>query len=427
MAVAAKNNNNINNINNKGTDIYVKILNKNLILMTAFRLCSYAVVFSIVLFAHCLAASSLSVLEQSSTLSSSRPFVSVNIVDALWNYVGEGPNNATHSHNIMRSACSRGFTIIRFAGTAYWPRNMNDLFYGNETRWYSLFDELVADAKATNCSLIPSFLWNPFLFADIAHEPLSQFIAAPSSVGRSALFRYVESIVSRYRMDPTIVAWELWNELSNMADMNMSKRTSFCAPSFGTPAYRTQQDNFSTSEMISFQALFAATIRRIDTHLNRPITSGNDVPRADAEHLRSSYHTTPRHLGPDTQEEFIKNLIDVNTHCDWVSMHLYSQGGENVRWNYTDPYNAELVLLGKAAADRVQKPFYLGEFGDPLPGPRTFSLNVLSALRQSKASLATVWVWEFYQESSTLPANFSLLPGRDEAFIGAMQDFNRGK
>jgi hypothetical protein len=39
---------------------------------------------------------------------------------------------------------------------------------------------------------------------------------------------------------------------------------------------------------------------------------------------------------------------------------------------------------------------------------------------------ATVWVWEFFQDGfSQPPAQYSLIPGRDDGIIEAMQAYNQ--
>eukprot|EP00047_Mylnosiga_fluctuans_P010586 m.17037 g.17037 ORF g.17037 m.17037 type:complete len:393 (+) comp3201_c0_seq1:43-1221(+) len=349
-----------------------------------------------------------------------RPRVSVNMVDLLWNYVGASPNNASHSREIMAAACSRGFTFIRFAGTAYWPISMQP-WINNEPAWMALFDELVADAGRAGCTLMPSFLWNPFVFSDLAGQPFQQLLNT-SSLSRSYLFGYIATVVARYANNPTIVAWELWNELTDLADVNQDNATDYCAPPLGTPAHRTRQDNFSTDDLIALQRDLAANIRAIDT-MRRPISSGNDIPRSNAENMRATYHDSHQNYKPDTRDQFIKNIADVNAHVDWACVHLYP--GEGDRFGITDPNSPELMLIAASAAAAAGKPLYFGEFGDADPGPRPFSSNVLSALAGTTlVPLATIWIWEFYQYNTTTASPYSLLPGRDDAFIGVLQRFN---
>ena len=86
---------------------------------------------------------------------------------------------------------------------------------------------------------------------------------------------------------------------------------------------------------------------------------------------------------------------------------------------------AQAVRAMRAGGARAAS-LYFGEFGDPLPGNRTWTRAVLAALPAvaDVTPLATVWVWEFFQFSATEAANFSLLPGRDAAIIATMNAFN---
>jgi hypothetical protein len=95
------------------------------------------------------------------------------------------------------------------------------------------------------------------------------------------------------------------------------------------------------------------------------------------------------------------------------------------RWNITGPDNPGLLQIALTGATAAGKALYVGEFGDPLPGNRTWTAAVLGAMTQYGATRGTVWVWEFYQAGPTQPpAVFSLLPGRDSEIIAAMQAWN---
>jgi len=52
------------------------------------------------------------------------PRLSVDAVDILWAYIGEGPNNATTIRKHMDDACSRGFTYLRFAASGFAAQDM---------------------------------------------------------------------------------------------------------------------------------------------------------------------------------------------------------------------------------------------------------------------------------------------------------------
>jgi hypothetical protein len=352
--------------------------------------------------------------------------VSVNIVDALWSYVGGTPNNASHGKETLASACSRGFTFVRFAAIPYWPSQMKEQYYQNTTSWWEKVDAFLRDAEAAGCQLMPTLWWNTFVFSDVAGEPF-QAILHEGSKSRSLLFDFINSTVSHFARSRAVVAWELWNELNLLIDQSMQGSTFSCAPGMGTPASRTLADNSSTADLITLQRDMAAAIRAADP-MHRPTSSGSSIPRADAEHLRGSYHDARRDQRPDSRAEFARNLADTNQFVDWISIHMYSHG-DNMRWNYTDPIDAQLLREVAQVAASLHKPLYLGEFGDADVGPRSYSHNVLKVLAEpataAHAPLSTIWVWEFYQASPTQPSDFSLVPGRDDEMISTMRVFNQ--
>jgi hypothetical protein len=143
--------------------------------------------------------------------ASANPFVSVVAVDLLWSLLDEAPGNVTHVDGMLRDACSRGFTFIRFGGTAFWPSQMN-LYNTNATAYWSTLDTIVGLAKSHGCSLVPSLVWNLFLFSDMEHEPLGALVQPASSKAYAAMEVYVSAFVSRYSHEPAIAAWEIGNE-----------------------------------------------------------------------------------------------------------------------------------------------------------------------------------------------------------------------
>lgn len=216
------------------------------------------------------------------------PFVSVVAVDLLWSLLNEAPGNATHVDSMLRDACSRGFTFIRFAGSAFWPTQMA-LYQSNASAYFEVFDMVVSLAKAHGCGLVPSLFWNIFLFPDLVHEPAGALTQPSTSKAYAAMVAYATAAVSRYASEPAIVAWEVANEWNLVMDLNMSGRTDECAPGMGTPAVRTTADNVSTDGLMLTMTGLAETIRAADP-MHRPVTSGHALPRPQAEHLRASYH-----------------------------------------------------------------------------------------------------------------------------------------
>lgn len=316
---------------------------------------------------------------------------------------------------------------MRFAATPFWPSELQATYFTNESLYWQTFDRMIADVGVIGCRVMPSIFWQPYAWIDTFNETGGQvFDVDRESPAREAMIDYTTKIVHRYAASPVIVAWELGNEYNLIVDLSMASQSQFCiAPSKGTPLARTDADNFTTSQYMVFQQLLVTTIRQSDP-LARPISSGNAIARPFATALRATYyHPIPLGKLPlDTIEQFINITRDQNKHVDWHSAHIYA-GTDNCRWKITDPLSAELLNYCQAAALQDGKMLYVGEFGDPSPGNRTFTRNVLAAMTEAKILLGTVWIWAFFQVNTTSPADFSVIPGRDDAIITTLQAWNK--
>lgn len=378
----------------------------------------------------CCIAGALTVATSSAAaLNISKPFVSVNVVDAWWQYIGEVQGSRAESIAHMSDACTAaGFTFIRVSATSYWPDIMRDTWFTNRTAYLDLFDVFVADAEAAGCTLLLDLFWNTFLFADAVGEPLGAITdLSKPSVGRAAMLDFATAMVGRYARNRTVAGWEFGNEWNLLVDLNMTAQQPNIAPGRGTPAARTAADNFSTDGLVGLLETVTTAIAAADP-LHRPISSGMAMPRPFATALRAVYYDDPQpplgSLPNDTVAQFYAIAAAHNTGCSWMSMHMYAGNGQT-RWNITDPDSADMVAYALQAARLAGQQLYLGEFGDPVPGNRTFTRNMLAAMNDSGVAAGTVWIWEFYQQGPTAPAAaYSLLPERDASIVAAMQAWN---
>lgn len=331
---------------------------------------------------------------------------------------------------VQGAACAgAGFRVIRVSATSYWPDIMKKSYFGDEAGWWALFDTFVGDAKSAGCSLVLSLFWNPFNFPDALGEPMGRAVdmSAPS-VTRTAMVAFATSIATRYANEPAVAAWEFGNEWNLNADLNQTRQQPAIAPGRGTPPARTNADNFTMSGYTQLASQVVAAIRAVDT-LQRPVSSGNAIPRPDATWLTQSYTQPDLPLFFDTQTQFIAAAAAESGYADWVSMHFYA-GSDMARWGLTDPNSPDGVMAAAAkavAAMGPSKSLFIGEFGDPTPvGNRPFTHAVLAAMGKYGVDKGMVWVWEFYQQGPTEPAaQFSLLPSRDAVTIADMQAWNR--
>jgi hypothetical protein len=354
----------------------------------------------------------------------------VNSIDLLWNQIGQGPRGpAQVSASTLSSCKQRNLSITRFAATPYWPVDLKSTYLANRTLYWLNMQTLVATAKANNCQLVASLFFNWFCFVDVAGEPLGQSMRNASSASRALWLTYITEMVTLFKSEPAIVAWELGNELNLLVDLNLTEQQPSIAPGMGTPARRTQLDNFSTTDMISFVAWMGHAIQSLDTELRRPIGSGFATPRPSAWHLEQSYHSPERDWTADTQAQF-EGILEA-IHPDPISVvtvHYYP--GDGKRFGVQNPNSTAALEIAGKKAKSLGKTFYVGEFGNENPGPRLFSHAVLVSMAAMASSgvdvFGTIWIWEFYQFSATQVAPYSLLPGRDDEMITAMEKYNDG-
>jgi len=377
----------------------------------------------------CILVSLLNIFSNCTSSSTSLPssLVSMNMVDLYWTYSGMSPVNVSFAQQRMKDACSRGFTFIRFSSLNFWPIDINATYLANHSLYWQTMDQLINDAQSYNCLLMPSLFWQLYAFPDLFNEPTGQlFDLSQPSKARNAQVDYVKTFVQRYQNNPTIVAWELGNEYNLNVDLNATQQQPAIAPGRGTPAYRTAKDNITTDMYIQWQKLMVDTIHQYNTINPRPISSGNAITRSDATWLRDNYYNpNPPPITFDTREQFYNLSYYQNYYVDWISVHIYG-GNDNERWNYTDPYSADLLYDCQIAANYYSpaKFLYVGEFGDPLPGNRTFIKNVLAVMDNAKLTLGTIWIWEFYQDNSTTSSEYSINIGRDDDIIQYVQAWN---
>ena len=333
--------------------------------------------------------------------------VSVDIVQLWWAYSGlKMPKGQGYSgtpaeaRKAMSDASALGMQYYRFAASHYWPQQMKDTYLAAEPEYWRLMDVLFADAEKLQVGLIPSLFWNPFMFADLAGDPLSELFSNSTSTSSNMLKEYVGKFVGRYQHSPSVFAWEIGNENNLRIDLDFGRlNMSEIDTSQGTPTHRSRADNVSTANLVEFQHRVAAWIKAADKH-GHPISTGHSTPRPSAWHLARAYLQpgNSSRWEPDTEDQFDETVAIQAAGCDLVSFHYYGWV-DNVRFGRTlgDPDSAALFPFLVRAAKFVGKQWYIGEFGTRSPADRNFTLNLLDQLGTVKHGpvLATMWTWEF--------------------------------
>jgi hypothetical protein len=361
-----------------------------------------------------------------------RPYagIGLNIVDlALW-----GGNVAA-----LEEAAALGVPFVRFAAAPYWADELSRWRSDPEQYWASSLDPAIAAAERLRIRLVPDLLWNPFAFADHCNEPLAALYdsgyADGASCTRMTAQDYITQAVSRHANSSAVLFWELSNENNALVDGFMNGSTVACDPSRGTPAYRTDQDNFDTAQMVQTFGWFASLIRGADP--GRLVNAGTSMPRPFAESWRDTprAQVTRHHMDStlDNRSAFVRNLLDTNSQTDFVSAHM---GGlpdnEKRAWlqNITDP--TLLLETARAEAAARSQPFYLGEFTATVAsgGDRSYGyaetviqwvLDVHGRLGGGGGVLSSIWVFEYAAQHAT----WSIEPARDVALLDQLVAANR--
>jgi hypothetical protein len=315
-------------------------------------------------------------------LTAVRPF-GVNMNQLLFFYLGLQQGGATTARQQLHDAAAMGATYARLSATPYWPNDMTGPtgWVNHPDAYFAAFDAMIADARAAGVHLLPSFLWLPYLFCDIAGEPRGKFFE-PDSASRALFNQFVTAVVSRYKDNNAIFGWEIGNEFNFMVDAAIGScnvcnggtadHNCYLAPSLGTPCQRTDADlvylcnscrgvSSAQEDIQTFTAEVATLIRSIDTAHH--ISSGNAMPGQAQWHLAHSSPANPDYTW-DTPAEFDEVIGRFNPPpIDLLSVHLGAS--DFPRFGPSDPSGSATLLHLKALAAAANQQFYIGEYGEP--------------------------------------------------------------
>jgi len=343
--------------------------------------------------------------------------VAVNKFDLFLRFL-DGGDRQRQAVEAIEEAGRRGFAAIRFAGVGFYPKNMRN--WSNEKAYWGRFDKLVQTARDNGVRLIPTIHWNMYLFPDMAGECVQDMICDPDSRSRQYLWLYTHQIVTRYKDEPTILFWELTNEMNLGADLAFQSphgRSHLNPVREGTSYARLRRDHYTTEQMIPFLKAWAEFIRSMDKkHL---IATGFAAPRPAAQHLRLA-----RGKGDwtqDSEQEMEAYLRDVHPDpIDLISIHFYSTH-DNLRLGNADKLSVSPLAAFKRAADRIGKPMYIGETG--FVRPRQPGLPFLSRVLDESVRLQIplTLLWDWYSHSP----QWEVSPTATPDVVAAMEKANR--
>ncbi|HNA85755.1 MAG TPA: Ig-like domain-containing protein [Nitrospira sp.] len=330
----------------------------------------------------------------------------------------------------IADAADIGVRYMRVSLSGRSARNAGDardslyLWRADAPAFWKQVDEMMDDLDASGVQLIPVLAWSSGKFPGMAEEATGEMFRNPESRSWKMLQRFVAEFVTRYRHRSTVLFYELTNELNNYADLDLVKRCDQekrqCKPG----------DRFTSADMVSYTRRFAALVRGLDP--TRPISSGFSIPRPSAGNLAVSpeWKTGRANWQPDTREQFAKHLEQIHEGVDIISIHLY--GGKK-NWRFGSADAVDLLNEAKRVADRVGKPLFVGEFGDPDPertDDRSHAVRMMDKLMELQVPFSAIWVWEFYQDNLYDTHNnrhtaHSLEPGLTDGLLDKLRTINR--
>ena len=272
---------------------------------------------------------------------------------------------------------SKGILVARFCATGYWPRDMK-LYTEDRAEYFRRLDSVVNSANKHGIGLVPDLFWSYACVPDLVGEPMDQ-LGNPGSKTQAWMRDYVREIVTRYRDNPAIWAWEIGNEYSLQCSLpNASTQRPAVWPTLGTAATRSERDDLTFEMVRRCFALTAAEIRKHDS--NRLIFTGDSFPRLSAWH--QEHEGTWTH---DTSEQFAEMLEKANPDpINTISLHAYEDDDQRL---------ADAMKVSR----RLGKSLFIGEFGakGETSEQAAKCKRLMQAIVDNGVPLAALWVFDY--------------------------------
>jgi hypothetical protein len=211
----------------------------------------------------------------------------------------------------------------------------------------------------------------------------------PESESYRFIHAYANEFVSRYKDDPTVLMWELSNEIFHFADLNLgtiklrSGRTTF-------------EDSLTTDMLLDLCKEMTEYIKSIDP--NHPVTTGDAGPRDCSMSLRKSFPEMVWEV--DTLRQHLSSLLLQQAEpLDVFSLH--ANGGSFTSETKVGSLSSlEFLRCRIRAAHSTLTPVYIGEFSQGQPhfkdDPEArWACVAIDMIEEEGVALTAIWVWHF--------------------------------
>jgi hypothetical protein len=305
-----------------------------------------------------------------------KPFraIGVNYFDCFLRTLKSGDDTSYDTG--FGTLAEKGIPFARFCATGFWPRDMK-LYQTDRAEYFRRLDGVVKSAEKHGVGLVPSLFWLSSCVPDLVGEPMDEW-ANPSSKTRAWMRDYVREVVTRYRDNPAIWAWEFGNEYSLGANLpNAKDHRPAVHPALGTASARSERDDLTFDILRAAFAAFATEVRKYDPR--RLILTGDSFLRESAWHQEHGGT-----WGKDTPEQFAEMLEKVNPDpVNAISVHMYE-------------HNDQRLAMAMEVSRKMDKPLFVGEFGAPGETPKAMedARRLLKAIVDDGVPIGALWVFD---------------------------------
>ncbi|AMV35981.1 cellulase family glycosylhydrolase [Planctomyces sp. SH-PL62] len=304
----------------------------------------------------------------------------------------------------IEDASRSGLAFLRFFAGPGYPIEADRLLTRDPDAYWRGMDELFALCRRSGLRLVPCLnvtSWNSHV-----GEPRGAILDHDSKTWR-ANEAYVRAFVTRYRDDPTVLMWELENELMLAADVDL--KGSPLLPRSVYPEGATIRETGGREDSLTWEMTRriyreqAAFIKSLDP--NHPVTSGDAGVRPEAASRRETFPDF-RFRDDSWREHLANELAAQPEPLDVFSLHHYGPADPG-------PKGSGLDALGRArlaarAVGAARAPLFIGELGQDAPRfqsdpEASWARAYLDMAEEEGISLVALWVWHFpWQPDMTL-------------------------
>lgn len=288
----------------------------------------------------------------------------------------------------LQDAATEGALFVRAPGISSSAADLA-VFDRSQQTWFAAFDRMLAAVAAAHLTLVPSLLYDRQILVDHARSS-GDSAASVADLYRQGtapnLFamRYLQTVVSRYRLDSRILFWEIGSDLNAGADKGGAS-------------------GFTSDSVAAFLKQAAAAIRSED-HRHLICSGDGDLP-PDAygryEALRSGAPLPAGEEALDTFAQYAQMFSLLNPAGIDIASTQVRPPVEERRWLVSMPDHSLETPWIQLAAAMAHKPLFVASFGQPV--------------RSQTGEVAAPWMLDFMRrmqaEGSPLSAIMSWEPG----------------